>query len=139
MYSLNVPSVVTRPILWAAAANSVNQRAASGPAVIALGVPPAVGIGKVFVITPSVVIRPMLPSTVVNHKAPSGPAAIPSGPPLIGYSVIVTAPAAGTPTPRTTSVTSAASRAVLSTEAIRRKDPPMLLHGTQATLAAEPN
>src|SRR5258707_8123073 len=62
-----------RPILLAQV--SVNHSAPSGPVVMPMGQPRAVGTGK-SVITPSVVMRPILLATLgdsVNHSAPSGP------------------------------------------------------------------
>src|SRR4051794_18943699 len=104
--SANVPSVVTRPILWTEAANSVNQRAPSGPGAIELGSLSGVGTGNEFVIAPSVVRRVMCSSIVLIQSAPSGPAVIPSGEPGTGYSVIETACAAGTAAASITSATS---------------------------------
>jgi hypothetical protein len=61
----------------------MNQRAPSGPAVMPAG---TTMLGSVYVVTvPLVVIRPMAPAParpVVNHSAPSGPAAIQSAEPM---------------------------------------------------------
>src|SRR5262249_58742640 len=75
--SVTTPAVVMRPILLLFC--SMNQRAPSGPTVIACGKLPAVGTGN-CVMAPAVVIRPiwsLRPS--VNQNAPSGPSVIPSG------------------------------------------------------------
>src|SRR5258706_12994878 len=68
-----------RPIL--PEVNSVNHSAPSGPVVMPSGVLRGVGIGN-SVITPAVVMRPILPGTdslakpSVYHSAPSGPVVI---------------------------------------------------------------
>jgi hypothetical protein len=70
-----VPAGVIRPILFLP--NSVNHTLPSGPVVIP-NVPP-VEPGN-SVITPAVVIRPMLSVLSVNQRFPSGPTVIPRGP-----------------------------------------------------------
>ena len=59
-----VGAVVIRPILLPSA--SVNQRLPSGPAVMPRGLLPAVGTGN-SVMTPAVVIRPILLATVFGE------------------------------------------------------------------------
>src|SRR5207253_2620637 len=97
--SVTAPAVVMRPI-WSAPA-SVNQSAPSGPAAMSAGAAPAVMPVPNSVSTPAagtapprpappyaahqtppaVVIRPIWSAPLsVNHKAPSGPAAMPTGP-----------------------------------------------------------
>src|SRR5437773_5418334 len=103
---VKTPPVVIRP----RAPSLPNQRAPSGPSVIAEG-PLANSGGRTYSVTaPDVVIRPIfLACSSVNHRAPSGPAVMSVGPLRAvgtGYSVI-TAPvdAAGswaTPNPATT-------------------------------------
>src|ERR1051326_9539780 len=69
------PELVIRPIL---PFSSVNQSAPSGPAVMDVGLMQQVA-GKYCVITPVVVMRPMLWEKVTaNHRAPSDPAVIPN-------------------------------------------------------------
>jgi hypothetical protein len=71
------PEVVMRPI-WPAFC-SVNQRAPSGPVVMAPGYACVVGIRN-SEIDPLVVIRPIwFPSNSVNQRAPSGPLVIAQG------------------------------------------------------------
>src|SRR5262249_42907650 len=64
-----------RPIL--PVCNSVNHSAPSGPILIAMGPLLTVGIAN-SVITPAVVMRPML-LLFTNHNAPSGPVVMPEG------------------------------------------------------------
>src|ERR1700683_5099073 len=65
---------------------SVNHRAPSAPAVIAIG--PALAVGSPYsVMTALASMRPIwLPKYSGNHSAPSGPAVIPEGP-LAGVGV----------------------------------------------------
>jgi hypothetical protein len=71
---------------------SVNHSAPSGPMVIASGELVPLGIKYWLVITPPVVIRPILLGSSVNHNAPSGPT-IPCGPlPLVGIGIVVIVP-----------------------------------------------
>ena len=94
-----VPVGVIRPIL----PYPVNHRLPSGPAAIPLGLPatPMV-VGRGYsVMTPSGVIRPILSpadsvnqADSVNHRLPSGPAAIPCGLlPAVGRGYSVMTPA----------------------------------------------
>src|SRR5258708_34898727 len=79
-----------RPIL--PVCNSVNHSAPSGPILMPMGPLLTVGIGN-SVITPAVVMRPML-LLFTNHSAPSRPAVVPIGAlavPGIGNSVITPA------------------------------------------------
>src|SRR5579864_3983507 len=72
-YSVTVPEVVMRPMLLPF--SSVNQSAPSGPVVMPLGLEEGVSTGY-SMITPAVVMRPILPTPSVNQSAPSGPAVI---------------------------------------------------------------
>src|SRR2546428_91371 len=81
-YSVNLPSVVMRPILLpppALSCDSVNQRAPSLPRAIDEG--PAWGLDKGYsVVAPDWSIRPILATDdSVNHIAPSGPATMAAG------------------------------------------------------------
>src|SRR5215813_13829809 len=81
---------VRRPIL--PVCNSVNHSAPSAPILMAMGPLLTVGIGN-SVITPAVVMRPML-LLFTNHSAPSGPVVMPDGALLVpGIGNSVTTPA----------------------------------------------
>src|SRR3954471_17212058 len=98
-----------------------------------LGSALAVGMANVPVITPSVVIRPTSPPTVVNQRAPSGPAVIPVGVPVTGYSVRDTALAGGTVAPSTSRATSRVRRTDMGNKTVsgaRRQGKPLGGPGT---------
>src|SRR5216683_1513492 len=82
---VTAPEVVIRPILLGS--GKVNHKAPSGPVVISCGWL-ANGIVN-SVMTPLVVIRPILPFTTpvrtpsVNQRAPSGPKVISAGKELV--------------------------------------------------------
>src|SRR5579863_6433798 len=84
----------TRPILFTF--SSVNQSAPSGPSAIPKGRLKGVG-GANCVITPAVVIRPIVLLSPANQRAPSGPVVIPKAsmmpPTIAGIANSVTAPA----------------------------------------------
>lgn len=88
--SVTTPAGVMRAILLAAVCR--NQRLLSGPNVIASGDERSVGMAN-SVIVPEVVIRPILFACWVNHRAPSGPLAMPRGPLPDGREKVV--PSAG--------------------------------------------
>src|SRR5258706_403686 len=67
-----------RPIWSALGLDSVNHNAPSGPVVMPMDELPTVGIGN-SVITPAVVMRPILSPSSVNHSAPAGPVVMPAG------------------------------------------------------------
>jgi hypothetical protein len=80
---LMAPAGVIRPILLAAASNSVNQRLPSGPGVMPYGRLPEVGV-EYSVILPTGVIRPtLLTLNSVNQRLPSGPEVMSIGPLLL--------------------------------------------------------
>ena len=82
--SMNAPDGVMRPILFPAAAASVNQRLLSGPTVIAEGPPLAVGTGN-SMNTAAGVMRPILLACgSVNQRLPSGPLVRPPESPPLG-------------------------------------------------------
>src|SRR5438132_10054401 len=93
VYSVITPYAVTLATLLVPL--SVNQMLPSGPAVMPMGLLPAVGIGY-SVMAPDLVILPTLfPMSSVNQTLPSRPAAMPNGKlPGVGTAYSVTSPTA---------------------------------------------
>ena len=85
------PSVVIRPIRFPN--RSVNQRAPSGPPVMPLGPLPVLIPAENTLTAPAGVALPITPAPEVNHRFPSGPAAIPGRVPTPLTRNSVTAPA----------------------------------------------